>query len=421
MLKRIILVSISIILVSCYSPGTGIIGGTTFGGALSIAMDKLETAIQVAGEAGRGAAFQFGTEAYTTIQLTKIAYKDMLDKSIKDLDDETTQKLQEIQTMVNEFESNISYDLDKLTMQAQQIASTLPFSDKTPQLTSYSPKFISPKSLDEMIEIKMSGVFFYAHNDLYSPSLTIGPEKYELLVNTTQNLSFILDSVNIANTSYSISLIKMKLSIPYTDGWWIFKKTKIAEYNLIVGILPPNPGQITLQRRIKKKKIEEQNFHTQKWSQHSSNDDHKNVHYSGPLHPDWRIVPSSVGFAIDWSQGDENDQWSKRLVRTNPTVVYAVTTIHHGIGTSGKVDFHFEYNIEKDTFVTEWISEDISLNWGDSKVFEVEPNDWKIVYHPFNGGVQEIVSPAKHPLIKIGIKGNFLSVEIPYAFDVKFN
>ena len=84
-------------------------------------------------------------------------------------------------------------------------------------------------------------------------------------------------------------------------------------------------------------------YTTRTWNQSSSNDDIQNNYY-GPLHPGYEILPENIQFVIEGSEGDENDAWSQRLISYNP-VGFCVTTVHHGIGTSGKVQFHFEYYI----------------------------------------------------------------------------
>jgi hypothetical protein len=80
------------------------------------------------------------------------------------------------------------------------------------------------------------------------------------------------------------------------------------------------------------------------WQQFSSNDDLEN-NYFGPTIPGYRTVYESIKFVNEWSEGDEGDQWSKNLISYDP-VGFHVKTVHHGIGTSGKIRFHFEYDVQ---------------------------------------------------------------------------
>ena len=86
-------------------------------------------------------------------------------------------------------------------------------------------------------------------------------------------------------------------------------------------------------------------YKTTSWRQESSNDDLANDYY-GPPHPGFTIRTDTIQFVVEWSQGDEGDQWSKNLISYGP-VGYHVITIHHRFGTSGKVAFHFEYDITR--------------------------------------------------------------------------
>jgi len=86
-------------------------------------------------------------------------------------------------------------------------------------------------------------------------------------------------------------------------------------------------------------------FRTVTWRQESSNDD-LDGNYYGPAHPGYTILTDTIQFVVEWSQGDEGDQWSKNLISYGP-VGFHVHTVHHGIGTSGKVWFHFEYDLKK--------------------------------------------------------------------------
>jgi hypothetical protein len=84
---------------------------------------------------------------------------------------------------------------------------------------------------------------------------------------------------------------------------------------------------------------------TTSWYQHSSHDDLAKNYY-GPPHPGWTIMNETIDFVVEWSQGNRGDQWSEHLISYNP-VGYHVKTVHHRIGTSGKVNFHFTYTIKR--------------------------------------------------------------------------
>jgi hypothetical protein len=85
---------------------------------------------------------------------------------------------------------------------------------------------------------------------------------------------------------------------------------------------------------------------TVSWTQHSSDDDLSNNYYGPPAPDGWEIVQASVKFVTEWSQGVEGSDWGQNIISYNP-VGFHVWSQHHGLGTSGKVNFHFEYDLRK--------------------------------------------------------------------------
>jgi hypothetical protein len=400
--------------------GGGVAESATLGLALIGAADRVETVVRTAGEAGRGVVIQAGTEAYNTIQEAQAAYADSLDTSVNKLDAVTTKKLQEINTMVNDLEQSTNETINNVTSQAQQISNTLPFAKTTPQLTSIIPKFQAWSATPQQFELSMQGNFVFAQRDDLKPKLQVGDTQYTPSENTTQSLKFLVTPTSMTQPTSKFALLKMKLSMPYEEGDF-FKKQKVADYNLLLGILPPSPGQVTLFKKHMNPIHETQHVVTQSWQQHSSNDVLKDVYYEGPLPPArWRIVDASVRFVVEWSQGDENDQWSKMLERSNPTVAYRVTTIHHRIGTSGKVNFQFEYDIEHTRNEEAWSQDIIPLVWGQSKAVQVDPNGWKVAFDPFDGQHQEFAGPILERYLELRVEGSSLVLRIKDVREIKY-
>lgn len=401
--------------------GGDVASNATLGFALNSAADRIETAIRTAGEAGRGIAVQAGTEAYIAVQNAKVAFDDSLNKAVDKLDDTGTRKLQEIQTMVNDLESNTDSKIATVSAQAQQISNTLPFANTTPQLTSFSPHFQARTEGPGQLEIEFKGNFLFAHQEDFKPSLQVGDKAYPPAENTTQSLKFLVSPPAAEKADDKITLVKLKLSIPYQEKTaLIFKKRKTGTYDLLIGNLPASPGKIVLSKKKVTQTTETQHIKTQTWQQHSSNDDLKDVIYEGPAHPGWTVVDNSVRFVVEWRQGDENDQWSKTFVRANPSVVFKVTTIHHGIGTSGKVNFYFEYDIQRPQPVESWTPEAIDLTWGQSRAFPAEPNGWKVTFDSFDKQHQEFVSPTLARFLQVRVEGANVVLSVPAARDVKY-
>jgi hypothetical protein len=425
-----------------------IAGPLTLGVVLQNALDRAETVVRTAGEAGRGIVVQAGTEAYMTIQSAKTAYKDSLDVTVDKLDASTTQKLQEIKSMMDDLQSKTDNQVEKAGKQAQQITNSLPLANTVPQLTSFSPKFVAKNTTPDQVEVEVKGNFIAAQNATSRPSLKLGNQVYEAAENTTQSLKFLIpmNANTLGSTSADphvsgsqpaesdttkIIVKKATLSIPYNETTLpggvdqiLPKAPKAATYDLLLSVLPANPGRIVFLKKVVHQRMEREHVKTQTWQQHSSNDDHKDVHYEGPPEDvegmGWKIDPASVQFVTEWNQGNENDQWSKALERTNPSVVYKVTTIHHGIGTSGKVNFHFEYDRFRSVPEETWEEQAIPLNWGETKSLPANPNEWKVQFVAFDGQKQEIVgTDDKNPYLKVKVDGKNVVLTAPHPKDMK--
>ena len=81
------------------------------------------------------------------------------------------------------------------------------------------------------------------------------------------------------------------------------------------------------------------------------------------------------------------DHWGYRYeyITCDPVVTYGVATVHQCFYASGKVTFHFEYDIYQDVIKDNWASEEISLKWGESKTYDYQTGYWKVIFNSFDG------------------------------------
>lgn len=97
-----------------------------------------------------------------------------------------------------------------------------------------------------------------------------------------------------------------------------------------------------------------------------------------------------------------------------------MTTIHHGIGTSGKINFHFEYDRFRSVPEETWEEQAIPLNWGETKSLPANPNEWKVQFFAFDGQKQEIVgADDKNPYLKVKVDGKNVVLTAPHPKDMK--
>lgn len=372
--------------------------GITLGVLLNQFGDKVENSVKLAENSGKGVIIQAGSTLYLAIENAKIAYKESLDKTFERLDATTQGTINQIGSLTTQLERQTAEDVDHIMSRSQTIISSLPFSNKQPQIGRFTPKYFAPSDQSYPVSIELFGNFSFASTKGYLPKLIVNGKTYQPNQSTNQSLKFLVPASDLApqfNNSFNYSIAKV--TIPYKKGV-IFTSKKDAEYKLLIGVLPSSPGVVNIKHKIKNKVHEEQRKTTQGWAQHSSNDDITKK-YNSDGFPGWHIKDPK--FVVEWSQGNENDQWSKTLEAINPQVSYEVHTVHHGPGTSGKVNFHFDFTVERDIEVEEWKEETVQLKWGESKIFNYSPGSWTVVVDSFDG---------KHNEYSTSNLGNYIDI-----------
>ena len=107
-----------------------------------------------------------------------------------------------------------------------------------------------------------------------------------------------------------------------------------------------NFGKLATAAKLNANAGDIQHVSTVSWAQHSDSDDLDQNYYGPPAPDGWVILQSTVKFIIEWQQGTEGGEWGQNVISYNP-VGFHVWTQHHRFGTSGKVNFHFEYDLQK--------------------------------------------------------------------------
>ncbi|MCJ8211031.1 hypothetical protein MUY27_15035 [Mucilaginibacter sp. RS28] len=372
--------------------------GIAVGVLLNQLMDRVENAIQLAENAGKGIIIQGGSTLYLSMENAKIAYAESLDKTFDHVDQSTQGVINQLTALTIQLERQSVDDVSEIVSKAQVITNSLPFSNREPQIAQFSPGYFAPTNQAYQVSVEIKGNFFYAGDNGFTPVLKVNNKVFTPVQNTTQTLKFLIPVTDLAPTlNNTFSYSKAEVIVPYKTGF-IFTRRREADYNLLLGVLPGSPGAIKIKHKSIRTVHEEQRRSTQTWSQHSSNDDITQTYCSDGF-PGWHIKdPSCV---VTWSQGNENDQWSRSLVSYNPQVCYRINTVHHPWGTSGKVNFHFEFTIERDNQVEEWLEDQVVLNWGESKVFNFAPGTWTVSIDSFDG---------KHNEYSSTVSSNYLDV-----------
>jgi hypothetical protein len=391
--------------------------GILVGVLLNQLMDRVENSIRLAENAGKGIIIQGGSTLYLSIENAKIAYAESLDKTFEKVDQSTQGTINQLTALTTKLEKQSIDDVNDIISQSQTIINSLPFSNKQPQVGKFTPNYVAPSDQTYQVAIEIRGNFIYASKEDYKPKLVVNSKTFETVQNTTQSLKFLVPVGDLApKFDNTFNYTSGELTVPFKTGF-IFSKRKEAKYKILIGILPSSPGVVKIKHKVSNSIHEEQRKSTQRWEQHSSNDDLTWTRCSEGF-PGWHI--KDPAFIVEWSQGNENDQWSKSLTSTNPQVCYEVHTVHHGIGTSGKVNYHFDFTIERDRNEETWVEEPVNLKWGESKNFNYAPGSWVVTIDSFDGKHNEYGTTASDNYIEVNGSTTAIQIQIKKAGQVTY-
>jgi hypothetical protein len=437
------------------SAQTDPLGGAILGVGLQFFADKLNTLINNAGTQGRLIAIEAGQQLWLTIYNAKLAYADERNKTFNQLNQTIQGNIQTLATALQTLENEGFAKSEEIIRQAQQVANTLPFGNKEPQVRGYSPYFViasdhveagrgatfrtsdfvkippeqvtpnhpaalnatvfgppngqnpeltagtyapgvqSARLTEDPVRIEINGNFLDAAKNGYTPTLRLDGESFQPAV-TTQQLIFLVPRAKLKPApAGSLSYTTFNLVVPYHTGWWLFKKRKEATFQTLLATLPPIPGELSIEATVPTTITEWRNMiypRNDTIKQHSNDDDLDLVHCAVPPLGGWTTEPTSVRFVEHWHQGQNPDDWRYYLQATNPQACFRVITVKRTWGTSGKVNFQIGAREFWTHEVPTPVLEKPVMKWGESKIYRFKPGEWKITFTTFDGQKQEFTN-----------------------------
>jgi hypothetical protein len=167
----------------------GVITGLVLNEVLKGFATRIQNIVAQAGDEARATALAAAGEVNVLVNNISFAYKDALQNTIKDTDRALTDQLQKLDSVLTKLESDLNQDVGDALKQVQQIALTVPFADRAPQLTRQSPR-ITSIAADEIV-LKLDGVFYYAKDSGYTPFAALNGKRIESSGATNQ-IMFVL-------------------------------------------------------------------------------------------------------------------------------------------------------------------------------------------------------------------------------------
>lgn len=375
------------------APVTSTASGAILGLLLNSLADRIDVSVEKAGTRADETFIRAGSEANAAINNIRAAYPELLDQTIDKLDVAGTTMLTRVQAAAAALEGQTANDAMTLSRMVAQDLLLLPLSNKRPQVTLISPTFeVAAKDaalagLGDSILVQIHGIFPGAGEPGLKPTLSVGAKRVPAL-GGTQDLTFVIPrSVLSVASGHTVAYARMKLDAPYTQrcGFlYLSHCDHTAAFTFGLIGLPASPGKLEVQTSRPATVTDLVHVTTMQYNVQSDRDDHDLV-VCGPNEDAPRsIVPGSVKMQVDRKEGSTS---TDRPVRTNnPSVCWHWRTEHHGVGTSDKVWFHFEYDVTvpRQTVATATIPLS-TMKWGDSRVVDLNGATYKLVFDAFDG------------------------------------
>ena len=171
--------------------------------------------------------------------------------TVDKLDKATSERLQQLQSIVDDFQRDAAATAKDVQGRAQTMVNTLPLANGQPQVASWSSAFRDSK--DPLVTITMTGNFTQAQQKGMSPKLELGGRTFAPETtggaNTTQQLSFVIPGPSFGSpVAGAVNPVTATLTVPYHSA--IFKIDKTARFSLLFGILPDSPGTLSLRHVV---------------------------------------------------------------------------------------------------------------------------------------------------------------------------
>lgn len=374
--------------------------GPNLGSLLGGLFDQVNGTIQQAAEEFKNAGMELeigaGQQLSIAMDQFKNYYQDELDYTIDKVKKETKDTFDRLNSMVAVFQNKNLEALQDLQVQAQQLANSLPFSSKQPQLSYLKPRYLVIQDLAFSSLVLFKGNFPCSSLPGFEPSLVFKDKTCLLVDSSTQWLTF-----QVPHSSFE-DAIKDKYSyrtgelvVPWDDGWFRSHKVE-STYKVGLGALPQQAGKGAVEYIAK---------NTETHTEHTITDP---IEFNGnnwyPEH--WHTIYQSVfpkpGWSIDCSKPpklrveDKHGRHSQEIVSVSPSqIVYKVSLYCKTGEDIGIVKIQVEFDQYLKQIVDTKRTEEFEMNWKDQKLLEPQGNEVisKVVFDNYIGVHQEFGAP----------------------------
>jgi hypothetical protein len=385
----------------------------TLGVLLNQLFDRVSQVIQQFQNAGLILEVNGGAQIQNLIDQAREALKDTLDTAASDLSSQQQQLVSGISGLIDDLQNKI---IDDITAKTQLIANTLPFASNFPQVGSFTGNVLA-QHVGGTLTFTVNGNFVDIGEDGYDAELMVNGATVINAAKTTLTISFQIDRNAFVFSDSQIKYVPFTVSIPYkvSELLGIIHKKEMATFIFIFIVLPTAPGYIILQT-TQLVEVRQQIQDTCNGLVWDSSDDDVDLVQGCNMSDNWQCMRETVTYSFTRREGDSGSDWfDLGNASTSTFAGWHFKTEHHGLGTSGKLTVNLSYSKYKNVQQEQTTNSDnMPINWGDSKVLTVSPTaSWKLIFHQFDGTVKEYAaSDSSNPYMTIATAGNEISIKV---------
>ena len=400
------------------------LGGLVLGAVLDKLMSQVKEAEEKAIGGGMVLEIGAGGEVASAIEQAKTAYAGSLQLTVSQLGAADQQVVGSLQSLADDFIRKSYGSASKLEDKAMGIVHNLPFSKDFPQVFRFRPNYVAIDQYNDStpVEVTLEGDFLDLPREGYDPVLTVGGQTIRYAGKGTNFVQFKVPKSAFTASNSAVSTTYVSVDVPYEKTTLEFIHSKAdTQFVFPVVTLPKSLGSITVQTTSSHPGVARQQVVSPELTQQSGDDDIKDggehadlaIHRWPPA-PGWRVIPSSVTYRMNRSQGKQGvdqDWWFSRNISTLNEAVLCFSTEHHGAGTSGKIWFNIVFTEEKDVTNTQTANQSVALPWGGSRVVEVPAGaTWKGRFDRFDGKSFEFSGPFHNEFINVSQAGPVITL-----------
>ncbi|CAN5115738.1 hypothetical protein BH09BAC1_BH09BAC1_15190 [soil metagenome] len=244
---------------------------------------------------------------------------------------------------------------------------------------------------DEPLVITFKGQFPLLLKDTTEVYLSNGAHKvgYTTANDTAITFQFTKQQLGLTNTT-PMEVARIELVLVGQIGKKVNKRKQFTSvYHLYAIALPSSPGKLTITQNNKSKNTEKQNKRTRTFLLNGSKGNLVEKQCI-PLHEGWVLLPETVELVVESSAGTKNRDWSFRKTATDGKICFTTEVFYNSAGTSGKLEYHLKYDIQRNISSEQTDESEIVLAWGENKQYSYNLPISKVVFTNFLGEVTPI-------------------------------